>query len=381
MVSRLRLQHTRTLKLNEDVLAVRYTPDKRLLAVALLDRTIKIFFTNTLKHHLTLYGHASPALHLSISSDSKLLLSTSQDRTAKLWGLDFGDLHRSIKAHSSAVMAGMFERGKDERDWHNFWTVGRDGGIKYWDGDTWERILEMRKEGGGELWCMEGDSRGDWVVTAGRDKAIRLWERTEEQVFLEEEREKEVEQGYEEGLVESFEKARLEGEEGEAGMEVVQVGKATVETLNAGERIIEALEVGREDRVVMEEYQRQLSSGKKVASPTRNPIFLALGGVTAERYVLSVVEKVKPAALQDALLVLPFEHVEILITFITQWAAKVSNLLFGRTNLSGVEYKADDVVIDEFTSSSSCADRCITDAPAYAGFASDEFAGEPGERA
>jgi len=32
---------------------------------------------------------------------------------------------------------------------------------------------------------------------------------------------------------------------------------------------------------------------------------------------------VKPAALQDALLVLPFEHVEILITFITQWAAMV----------------------------------------------------------
>jgi hemerythrin-like domain-containing protein len=39
--------------------------------------------------------------------------------------------------------------------------------------------------------------------------------------------------------------------------------------------------------------------------------------------VLSVLEKVKPTALQDALLILPFEHVEILITFIAQWAQNV----------------------------------------------------------
>lgn len=318
MVSKLRLQHTRTLKLNEDVLSVVLTPDSNLLCVALLDRTIKIFFTKTLKHHLTLYGHASPATNLSISLDSKLLLSVSQDRTAKLWGLDFGDLHRSVRAHSAAVMAGMFERGTDERDWRNFWTVGRDGGVRYWDGNTWERILEVKKDGA-EIWAVEGDSRGDWVVVAGRDKAIRIWERSEEQVFLEEEREKEVEANYEEDLVEGLERTRVDDEGGEG--EVVQAGKATVETLNAGERIIEALELSREDREMVLEYAR----GKKAAPLMRNPIFMAYGGVSAERYVLSVLEKVKPTALQDALLILPFEHVEILITFIAQWAQSVQS--------------------------------------------------------
>jgi U3 small nucleolar RNA-associated protein 12 len=315
-VSKLRLQHTRTLKLNEDVLSVVLTPNSNLLCVALLDRTIKIFFTKTLKHHLTLYGHASPVTNLSISLDSKLILSVSQDRTAKLWGLDFGDLHRSVRAHSAAVMAGMFERGTDERDWHNFWTVGRDGGVRYWDGNTWERILEVAKEGA-EIWAVEGDSRGDWVVVTGRDKAIRIWERSEEQVFMEEEREKEIEANYEEDLVEGMERTRVDDEEVEG--EVVPAGKATVETLNAGERIIEALELGREDREMVKEYARE----KKGAPLVRNSIFVAFGGVSAERYVLSVLEKVKPMALQDALLVLPFEHVEILITFIAQWAQVV----------------------------------------------------------
>jgi U3 small nucleolar RNA-associated protein 12 len=310
------------LKLSEDVLAVRYTPDQKLIAVALLDRTIKVFFTNSLKHHLTLYGHALPALSISISLDSKLLLSTSADRTCKIWGLDFGDCHRSIRAHPESIMVGMFELGKDERDWHNFWTAGKDGGVKYWDGNSWENILSLKGHHG-EIWGMAQQSRGDWVASAGRDKSIRIWSRTDEQVFLEEEREREVEELYEEGLVEGLEKSRIdEGGDGE-GMEVTQAGKQTVETLNAGERIVEALELGREDRTVMEEYEMQRKSRPKIALPARNPIFLALGGISAEKYVLDVVAKVKPANLQDALLVLPFEHVEILIGFITVWAEKV----------------------------------------------------------
>lgn len=49
--------HTRTLKMTDDVLAVKYSPDGRLLAVALLDSTVKIFFQDTLKFFLSLYGH------------------------------------------------------------------------------------------------------------------------------------------------------------------------------------------------------------------------------------------------------------------------------------------------------------------------------------
>lgn len=43
------MKHTRTLQLDEDVLCVRYSPDQRLLAVSLLDCTVKIFYTDTLK--------------------------------------------------------------------------------------------------------------------------------------------------------------------------------------------------------------------------------------------------------------------------------------------------------------------------------------------
>jgi U3 small nucleolar RNA-associated protein 12 len=53
----LTLNHTKTLKMSDDVLSVRYSPNGKLLAVALLDSTVKIFYQDTLKFFLSLYGH------------------------------------------------------------------------------------------------------------------------------------------------------------------------------------------------------------------------------------------------------------------------------------------------------------------------------------
>ena len=41
---------------------------------------------------------------------------------------------------------------------------------------------------------------GDFIVSCSNDRSIRLWERTDEQVFLEEERERELEESFESSL-------------------------------------------------------------------------------------------------------------------------------------------------------------------------------------
>lgn len=43
--------------MTDDVLAVRYSPNGKLLAVSLLDSTVKVFYQDTLKFFLSLYGH------------------------------------------------------------------------------------------------------------------------------------------------------------------------------------------------------------------------------------------------------------------------------------------------------------------------------------
>jgi U3 small nucleolar RNA-associated protein 12 len=68
---RLSLAHVKTLEMTDDVLCVKYSPDHRLLAVALLDNTVKVFFADTLKYFLSLYGHKLPVLTMDISSVRK----------------------------------------------------------------------------------------------------------------------------------------------------------------------------------------------------------------------------------------------------------------------------------------------------------------------
>ena len=46
---RLMLVPVKTLQMSEDVMSVCYSPDQRLLAVSLLDSTVKVFFADSLK--------------------------------------------------------------------------------------------------------------------------------------------------------------------------------------------------------------------------------------------------------------------------------------------------------------------------------------------
>ncbi|KAM0754199.1 WD40 repeat-like protein [Meredithblackwellia eburnea MCA 4105] len=320
----LTMAHTKTLKMTDDVLAVKYSPDGRLLAVSLLDSTVKVFYADTLKFFLSLYGHKLPVLSLDISSDSKLIITCSADKNIKIWGLDFGDCHRSLFGHEESIMQVAFERGS-----HYFWSVGKDKMLKYWDGDKFECIQKLAGHHG-EIWALAVSRRANFVVTGSHDKSIRIWEKTDEPLFLEEERERELEELYD---------SNVNGREGRDelrvlpnGEEVVpaestDVSKSTTETLMAGERIMEALEISEADRALTKAYEEEVEKvgpegAKALPSPSRNPIFGIYNNCGPEEYVLKVVQRIPAASLHDALLVLPFGKVTLLIEHLDFWAHK-----------------------------------------------------------
>ncbi|KAG8746400.1 hypothetical protein FRC10_005111 [Ceratobasidium sp. 414] len=332
------IAHVRTLKMSEDVLSVRYSPNSKLLAVALLDSTVKVFFQDTLKFFLSLYGHKLPVLGMDISSDSKLIITCSADKNIKIWGLDFGDCHRSLFAHDESVMQVAFQRNT-----HYFWSVSKDKMLKYWDGDKFEQIQRLDGHHG-EIWALATSNDGKFVVTGSHDKSIRIWEETDEPLFLEEERERELEQLHDAALADSFNRptqaigALADGQndpnqttEAESGA----VEKQTADTLMAGERIMEALDIADVDRAATLEYESQCQglTAEQIARvplPTRPPLLAALD-VDGPQHVLNVVEKVPGPALFDALLVLPFAKVVSMLTYLDEWAKRdVSTSLTSR---------------------------------------------------
>ena len=319
---RFKLTHTRTLKVTDDILSLRFSPDSRLLALSLLDNTVKVFFVDSLKLFLNLYGHKLPVLNMDISYDSKLIVTCSADKNVRLWGLDFGDCHKAFFAHQDSIMQVSFVPHNQDGNGHHFFSASKDGTIKYWDGDKFEQIQKLEGHYG-EIWALTVSRTGEFLASASHDKSIRVWDQTDEQIFLEEEREKELEELYESTLTTSLEQ---EEDTGEEKREAVAAGKQTVETLMAGEKIAEALEVGMEDLAIMNEYHQAKLNQPNLALPQRNPIFLAYNHISAEAHLLNVVQKIKAAALQDALLVLPFDKVVSLFTFLRIWAQRQWNM-------------------------------------------------------
>ncbi|KAI9359163.1 WD40-repeat-containing domain protein [Pilaira anomala] len=322
VAKRLTFIHMRTLKMSDEVLCVRYSPDQNLLAVSLLDSTVKVFYHDTLKFFLSLYGHKLPVLSMDISSDNMLIATCSADKNVKLWGLDFGDCHKSLFAHQESVMSVQFVWGT-----HYFFTVSKDKTVKYWDGDKFENIMKLEGHHG-EVWALAVSKHGSFVVTGSHDRSLRIWEKTEEQLFLEEEREKELEDLYENTLVSQLEKTGVDDGE------VDSAGKQTMETLKAGERLIEAMDIGDEEKNGWLAYENAKSRGLPGQPPQRHPILMAMGDIEPDRYVLDVLKKIKANDIEEALMILPFSKVMSLFSYIESWAKKnwsiilVSRVLF-----------------------------------------------------
>ncbi|EGP87272.1 uncharacterized protein MYCGRDRAFT_93412 [Zymoseptoria tritici IPO323] len=311
---RLKLTQTRQLKVSDDVLSVCFSPDQKYLALSTLDNTVKLFFVDTLKPYHILYGHKLPVLNCSISSDSKLIATCSADKNVRIWGLDFGDCHKAFFAHQDSVMqVGFIPHPVEADERHTVFSASKDGVLKSWDADKFEQIQKLEGHHG-EIWAMAVSQTGDTVVTASHDKSIRIWSVGDDLVFLEEERERELEEMYESTLAQNLDRDFKDEEE--QNTDVAAASKQTIGTLTHGEKIMEALEAGLTDLELMRGYERDKLRNAKMAVPQRNPIFLALGNISAEEHVLRILRRVPAPALNDALLVIPFSTLPTLFTFL-----------------------------------------------------------------
>lgn len=318
----MKMSHDTTLELNDDVLCVRLSPENRYLAVSLLDNTVKVFFFDTMKFYLSLYGHKLPVLSIDISFDSKMIITSSADKNIKIWGLDFGDCHKSLFAHQDSIMSVKFLPES-----HNFFSCSKDAVVKYWDGDKFECIQKLAGHQS-EVWALAISNDGKYVVSASHDRSIRVWEETEDQVFLEEEREKELEEQYEGSLLSSLEEGSADAafrsdvaDNDEELNEASEVRKQTIESLKAGERLMEALDLGIPEIENEERYkeEKKLWSKKKLdakpVKPVKHAILTAINK-TPQAYIMETLARIHPSQLEDALLVLPFSYVLKFFKFI-----------------------------------------------------------------
>ena len=310
------LVHQRTLQMSDDVVAVKYSysldPSKRFVFVASLDSTIKVFFDDSLKLFLSLYGHKLPVLAFDASDDDMLLASGGADKTVKVWGLDFGDTHRTLHGHKDSITDLRFVKRT-----HNFFTSSKDGTVRFWDADRFQQILILDGHTS-EVNCLAINRTGAFVLSGGMDRQVRVWERTQDIVFLEEERERELDQIFDnvntrnEGGTEGILRNKDEDGDAEANENEPQseaAVKKSIVSVSAGDRIMEALEQADLERKERLLFKRNNPDQEK--SP--NPLML---GLESDQYILWVLKSIKNAELEQSLLLLPMRHVERLFYYL-----------------------------------------------------------------
>merc|ERR1711957_271715 len=146
-------------------------------------------------------------------------------------GTQFGNCHRSLRAHDDSVMQVKFLPGT-----HYIVTAGRDKEVKLWDCDTFELITALKGHAT-EILAMGLSQDASFIVTAGGDKQIRFWNRSNEQLFLSEERAKELEDKFEQEV----EREDLPGVNG-APIVDLRPSRRTVESIRSTEHLMEVLD-------------------------------------------------------------------------------------------------------------------------------------------
>uniref|UniRef100_A0A182JRG0 Small-subunit processome Utp12 domain-containing protein n=1 Tax=Anopheles christyi TaxID=43041 RepID=A0A182JRG0_9DIPT len=280
----LSLLHKNTLKLEETVLSVRISQNGKYIAVALLDTTVKIFFMDSLKFYLSLYGHKLPVVTMDISYDSTLIITGSADRTIKIWGMDFGDCHRSLLAHDNTVTAVQFIPNT-----HMFFSCAKDGKLKQWDADSFQKIITLPGHLG-EAHALAISPNGKYVVSCGSDRTLRLFHRTEEPLVLQDVQEEEREE-LENATLATGEESTVPGLPG-----LRLPSKKTIGSEKGAENILECLEVCKQ-------YEEE---GGKGPLP---PLMFAYSATNTDDFLLTVLSRVRASDLEESLLLLPFNAV------------------------------------------------------------------------
>lgn len=216
-----------TLKVHEKAInSVDIAPNNSLLATGSQDRTAKLFtitynppskannYTPSAKVTplAALKGHKRGVWSVSFSPTDPALLTTSGDRTAKLWSLRDFSCVKTFEGHSHSVLKGHFLNGSKGTQ---MITTGADGLIKIWNVKDEECTTTLDgPEDADRLWSVASYASGAGIATVGADGFIRFYKDVTEQLRLEEHQERakgvEREQAYENLLaVEDYRSAIL----------------------------------------------------------------------------------------------------------------------------------------------------------------------------
>src|SRR6266851_72081 len=171
--NKIKLQHEEP----KGIRSLAFSPDGKILALALYDGKIKMLEASTGKEQQVLPGHTNGVNCVAFSPDGQTLASASLDQTAKLWDLKTGKEKMTLKGHTEYVLCVAFSP-----DGQTLGTCSgtsahpqTGGNAKLWDVTTGkDRATMASPQTPMEYLAFSPDGRT--VATASWDGNVKLWD-------------------------------------------------------------------------------------------------------------------------------------------------------------------------------------------------------------
>jgi len=152
----------------KDVRSAAWSTDERRVALANLSETTLFAFPSG-ERIAVLHGHVGRVLALRFSPDSRLIATGSLDASVRLWNAADGAPIRALRAHSAPIRSLAFDTTG-----RRLATGGDDKKVFIWDVSSGTRLLEIN-DFNNSVFAIAFSADGDKLATASRDKRLMIW--------------------------------------------------------------------------------------------------------------------------------------------------------------------------------------------------------------
>lgn len=146
-----------------------FSPDGQRIVTSSADKTARVWSASDGRLQAELKGHSSFVNNAVFSPDGRRIVTASADYTARVWDADNGQLLAELRGHSSFVNSAVFSP-----DGRRILTASADRTAKVWDSTTGHLLLELHGHGS-FVNSATYSSDGHSLLTASADQTARVW--------------------------------------------------------------------------------------------------------------------------------------------------------------------------------------------------------------
>ncbi|KAG2337370.1 WD40 repeat-like protein [Suillus weaverae] len=133
------------------------------------DRTVRIWDVATGTQEKLLKGHAGRTDGLAVSMDGRRIVSGAQDGKIIIWDADTKEIIKCLSHHTDRVICIQFS--PDEQ---RLASASSDGTLKIWNAETWELVFDI-DDHQDKVWTVAFAPNGTKFASGSYDQTVRIW--------------------------------------------------------------------------------------------------------------------------------------------------------------------------------------------------------------